>query len=91
MNNDILNERISKLIKELEELKEQIAYIEQTVISCRKACNPKSNDKERGEWLGYRTVESIIRNSRDKERRDYDAERGFFKRTKVSIFLKKDV
>lgn len=37
---------------ETKELQEQIAYIEEWVVKCRKACEPRKNEKERGEWLG---------------------------------------
>lgn len=74
-NNEFPLERVSDkvvLIEEIGELKEQIAYIGEWVAKCKKECKPLGNERERGELLGYKTIECIIKNSKNKERREYD-------------------
>ena len=69
---DLFYELIGEKNEIVEELKEQIDYIEEWVGKCKKECKPSEDRRDRGELLGYNTVESIIKNSKNKERREYD-------------------
>src|SRR3989304_974983 len=85
MMGDIQSDAFEAGLRANQEYKEQLEYIENQVKLCLKQSNQEYNDAiNRGDWskvaleqrsiTEYKTIMSIIKNSENPKRREYDRE-----------------